>query len=94
MPTSGSTTARGYGYEHQQRRLRALAALRQREAMGAETPCARCGRPVYSGQPLDLDHTDDRSGYRGLAHRRCNRGAGAAKGNARRRLTRAFTGRW
>lgn len=95
MPTPGSTTARGYGYEHQKARRAHLAALREREAAGVETLCARgCGQPVRTGQHLDLDHTDDRSGYRGLAHRSCNRGAGAIKGSANRRLTRAFTGRW
>lgn len=48
-------------------------------------PCPRCGRPMLPGQPLDLDHTDDRGGYLGMAHARCNRAAGARLGNARRR---------
>lgn len=91
MPTTGSTTARGYGYEHQRIRRDALAALREREAMGAETLCTRCTRPVHTGQPLDLDHTDDRSGYRGLAHRSCNRGA---RRSTPRPSRTAFTGRW
>ena len=95
MATAGSTTARGYGYEHQKARRDALAALREREAAGIETLCARgCGHPIRTGQALDLDHTDDRSGYRGLSHRRCNRGAGGIKGSASRRLRRQFSGRW
>lgn len=94
MATAGSTTARGYGYEHQQARRDALAALRAHEAAGIETLCARgCGHPVRTGQYLDLDHTDDRTAYRGLAHRACNRGAGAIKGNTNRSRP-AFTGRW
>jgi hypothetical protein len=48
-------------------------------------PCPRCGRPMLPGQPLDLDHTDDRAGYLGMSHSTCNRQAGARKGNARRR---------
>jgi hypothetical protein len=31
---------------------------------------------MYRTQQLDLDHDDDRQGYRGLAHARCNRQAG------------------
>jgi hypothetical protein len=73
-----STTARGYGYQHQQLR-RALLPY----AYGQ--PCHHCGKTMQPGQPLDLDHTDDRTGYRGVAHATCNRQAGARKGNAARR---------
>jgi hypothetical protein len=43
---------------------------------------------MYKGQALDLDHDDhDRSRYRAqpLSHASCNRAAGAAFGNKRRR---------
>jgi hypothetical protein len=69
-----NTTARGYGTDHQQARRRALAALVD------GTPCPRCGLPMAYSQQLDLDHTDDRTGYLGLSHRRCNARAGARKG--------------
>lgn len=66
----GSTAARGYGYDHERLR-RALLPT----AYGK--PCPHCGEPMLRGQPLDLDHTDDRAAYRGMAHASCNRSAGA-----------------
>jgi len=54
-------------------------------------PCVRCGRPMLPGQPIDLDHTDDRGGYLGWSHATCNRAAGAALGNERRRARRERT---
>jgi hypothetical protein len=48
-------------------------------------PCQRCHQPIRAGELWELDHTDDRTGYLGASHRSCNRRAGAAKGNARKR---------
>jgi len=70
-----------YGGEHQAIRRATLPY-----AYGQ--PCARCGRPLLPGQPLDLDHHDDRTGYLGYSHQTCNRAAGARKGNALRRVRR------
>lgn len=50
------------------RRLEALVAA------GLAT-CARCGQPIAKGAQFDLDHADDRNGYIGVSHPRCNRGA-------------------
>lgn len=72
--TRTNTTARGYGAAHQAERARLLAAFRPGQ------PCARCGKPITTKNDADLGHTDDRGGYRGLEHRRCNRGAGKGKG--------------
>lgn len=63
---------------HKTRRKRALADLARRPGQ----PCARCGRPMFVTQLLDLDHTDDRTGYLGLSHRSCNRRAGQRKTTA------------
>ena len=63
------------------------AHRRLREALLAQSvgkTCPHCGDPIQAGQPVDLDHTDDRLGYRGLAHASCNRRAGAIKTNTRR----------
>lgn len=73
-----STSDRGYGADHQAVRKALLA-----DAYGQ--PCHHCGRPMVKGQALDLDHTADRTGYRGFAHASCNRSDGAKRGNARRR---------
>jgi hypothetical protein len=69
-----------YGGRHQSTR-RVLAA----DAAGR--PCVLCGRPMLPGQPLDLDHAPDGSGYRGMAHATCNRVDGGRRG-ARRRWQR------
>lgn len=82
-PDPKAAADRGYGYQH--RKLRAVLV---KDAIGK--PCVRCGMPMLQGQPLDLDHTDDRSGYRGMAHMSCNRRAGAIKGNKMRRPRSRF----
>lgn len=66
--TRANTTQRGYGSAHQQARQQYLAAWQPGDA------CAHCGQPMWTKAGLDLAHTEDRSGYRGLAHAECNRG--------------------
>lgn len=76
--TRPSTHARGYGRRHQD-----IRAAHLQGAYGQ--PCLHCGQTMTQDQDLDLDHTDDRLGYRGFAHAGCNRSAGARKGNAARK---------
>ena len=45
--------------------------------------CSRCGEPVDPGSVWDLDHVEGSSEYRGVAHRYCNRAAGADLTNAK-----------
>jgi hypothetical protein len=70
---------RGYGHDHQLRRKR-LAPL---VAAGLAV-CVRCGQSIKAGSEWALDHRDDRQGYLGPAHARCNARAGAAKVNGTR----------
>lgn len=72
-----STVSRGYGHTHRHLRTAALEDLRRHDGW----PCHHCTKPMWWAcrAQLDLDHTDDRHGYRGLAHSTCNRRAGQAK---------------
>jgi hypothetical protein len=79
-----SPAARGYDYAHQLARKRLLP-----HAYG--TPCVRCGHLMQRGQRLHLDHNDQRTGYLGFSHARCNLRAAAREGNRRsRRKTQAM----
>jgi hypothetical protein len=66
-----------YGSAHRSYRAATIAS-----AIGK--PCARCRRTILPGEAVDLDHADDRPGYLGYSHRRCNSSAGASRGNAMR----------
>lgn len=80
-----------YGWEHQQARAAALAALAPGE------PCPFCRGPMSRDQLLDFDHYPPLAipipaaleRLRRLAHRSCNRRAGQAISAARRRVQRA-----
>lgn len=73
-----STTARGYGWEHQQARREALAQMPD----GA--PCPFCQRGMSKDMRLDYDHYPPLAAGPGLArvrrlsHASCNRRAGQA----------------
>lgn len=73
-----NSNRRGYDYTHKQLR-KALLPL----AYGQ--PCSICGETMEKGQELHLDHTSDRTGYRGFAHAECNTRDGAYKVNNKRK---------
>lgn len=82
-----------YGAAHAKARKTAAARHQPTD------PCTRCGHPLGPmGRHLHYDHADDRTGYLGFAHARCNWQAGAAKGaaiaNRRRGRIRVTTIRW
>ena len=65
----GDTTARGYGWQHQQLRAKVKRLVDQ----GDQT-CWRCERWLNPEEPWDLGHDDDdRSVYKGPECRPCNR---------------------
>jgi hypothetical protein len=54
------TKARGYGSEHKRRRRQWAPQVAR-----GEVCCARCHEVIWPGEPWDLDHTPDRTGYLG-----------------------------
>jgi hypothetical protein len=86
----GTTSARGYGRQHQAERERRLAAYRPGDL------CAHGGEPLpfpreIARDWLDLPHNADRTGYLpGLSCRRHNRGEGAMRGNLMRVRVRTW----
>ena len=59
---------RGYGYAH--KKLRKQVAP---DVAAGRAKCWRCGQRIQPGDPWDLGHTDDRSGYAGPEPVACNR---------------------
>lgn len=89
-----STSKRGYGYLHQQRReqLRPLVEA-------GMVRCARCGHMIESDERWELDHAPGKRGYLGPSHFACNRRAGgkigaaitnAGKQSQRRKVSRVW----
>lgn len=72
----GTSTQRGYGTAHRRTRARLLP-----DAYGK--PCHLCGELMLTGQRLALDHTPDRTGYRGMAHEWCNNADGGRRAHDR-----------
>jgi hypothetical protein len=83
-----TTTQKGYGTAHQRRRRQWATVVARGEAV-----CVRCCRAIFPFQPWDLDHSDDRTETRGPAHRKCNRAAGARRGNKKRARVRKIRSR-
>lgn len=78
-----------YGHQHRQERERWRPVVDAGQAQCQRPVCLMPTRWIQPGTPWDLGHTDDRTGYTGPEHRRCNRAAGARTANAQRRARRA-----
>ena len=76
MPVNASTDARGYGWQHQRLRAQWRPVVEE-----GGVGCARCGQLIVPGSPWHLGHTEDRTGYVGPEHQRCNTQAGGRRGN-------------
>jgi len=80
----GSRQLRGYGADHDRERKRLLP-------LAYGTPCRYCGRLMWPHENLALDHTEDRTAYRGIVHadyRDCPAGGNASEGATRGNLER------
>lgn len=75
-----STTARGYGTEHQALRARWASEVAAGRAYCAEVVCIMSDRWIPPGSAWDLAHGATRQTYRGPAHMRCNRSEGGKRG--------------
>lgn len=84
----GTSTERGYGVAHKRLRAKWATVVDTGNAY-----CSRCGRLIIPGSPWHLDHTDDRSGYYGPAHQRCNVAA-ANKRRARKNKIKRTSREW
>jgi len=67
----GTRQQRGYTAAHDRLREK----WRPRVEAGL-VDCARCERRILPGETWALDHSDDRIGYLGPSHKRCNDSAG------------------
>lgn len=63
-----SSASRGYGPAHRRKRAELMAIMQDGD------PCVLCGEAMSRQDSIDLAHTADRTGYKGLAHAHCNRG--------------------
>lgn len=83
-----SPSERGYGKEHRLERAKWKPIVE-----AGKTNCCLCGFWIEPGTKWHLDHTEDRTGYRGVAHAACNVRDGASRGarrtNANRQIEKA-----
>lgn len=84
MPTSQSTTARGYGHQHQLEKAKWQPVIDAGHGTCHATICLEPTRTIQPDAAWDLGHTPDRTSYTGPEHPRCNRSEGARRGNKQR----------
>lgn len=81
MPSKGSTSGRGYGWQHQKLREQYKPLVESGRAT-----CWRCGEPIHPNAKWDLGHDDnDRTITRGPEHigRECPAGGNRATASRR-----------
>ena len=72
-----TTTQQGYGFAHQQERDRWRPIIAAGRGECTEPICLLPTRQIAPGSHWDLAHNRQTGGYRGPAHRKCNRAEGA-----------------
>lgn len=92
MTSTGTTTARGYGAQHQAQRAKWVPIVKAGGVMCARQGPNCTGKPLAPDQPFDMGHDDnDRSKWTGPECIPCNRGAGGHNGalvtNAKHAMT-------
>lgn len=75
--TQLTTTARGYGAEHQAERRRWEPVVARGDGWCSEPICLMPTRVIQSGAPWHLAHDRTNGGYLGPAHVKCNTTEGA-----------------
>lgn len=83
-PHVASASERGYGKEHREERARWKPIVDAGQAY-----CCLCHHWIEPGTKWHLDHTPDRTAYRGVAHFGCNTKDGASRGARRANANRA-----
>jgi hypothetical protein len=79
----GTRQQRGYDTAHERLRKQWQHKVEQGGVHCMAKVCLMPARLILLGQPWHLDHNDDRTGYRGPAHERCNTSAGGKAAHAR-----------
>jgi hypothetical protein len=82
-----TTTARGYGYQHQQLRNKWQTIVDQGHAYCHATICLQPSRHIPPGTPWDLGHTTDRTAWTGPEHPLCNRSEGGRRARQQHKPT-------
>lgn len=81
-----SSYERGYNRRHKRLRQAWQVII---EISGVN--CVRCGEPISPDQSWHLDHTEDRTGYLGPSHSRCNLKAGNGRSKRVYAIRRTIT---
>ncbi|TLF33243.1 hypothetical protein FE256_03880 [Microbacterium sp. 5K110] len=81
----GTRQQRGYGPDHERTRAAWEIEVQTGRIRCANPNCLRPDDPfIHPGEPWDLGHTPDRTGYRGPEHSGCNRSEGGRTAHQQR----------